>query len=91
MAHAVCAAEGVAPPWPTAESYLEHLKETQLPVTAEHHSSMLQDMERGRPTEIDFINGAVVAKGERHGIVTPVNRMLCELIRAKEGVGAVGE
>lgn len=84
-AHAVMTAEGVAVPWVTAGDYLEHLARVQLPATAAHHSSMLQDIEAGRGTEIDFINGAVVARGERHGVPTPVNDTLCRLIRFREG------
>lgn len=44
--------------------------------TASNHSSMLQDRIQGRPTEIDAICGAVVAAGRRHGVPTPVNRLL---------------
>ena len=33
-----------------------------------HKASMLQDVEAGRPTEIDFLNGAIVAFGERYGV-----------------------
>jgi 2-dehydropantoate 2-reductase len=43
---------------------------------------MLQDVERGRPTEIDAICGAVVAEGERAGVATPVNRVLWDLVRS---------
>ncbi len=42
----------------------------------DHKSSMLQDIEKGSRTEIDFINGAVVKWGEQHGVPTPVNRTL---------------
>jgi 2-dehydropantoate 2-reductase len=47
---------------------------------------MLQDMERGRPTEIDAINGAVVREGERLGVPTPYNRALLQLVKAREEV-----
>lgn len=53
-------------------------------VTSSNQSSMLQDILKGRPTEIDVINGAVVRKGAENGIPTPVNRMLTELIKALE-------
>ena len=36
-------------------------------------ASMLQDVEAGRRTEIDVINGAIVAAGKRHGVPTPHN------------------
>lgn len=51
--------------------------------TAENESSMLQDIRRGAPTEVDAINGAVVREGERLGVPTPVNRSLWKLVRAK--------
>jgi 2-dehydropantoate 2-reductase len=50
--------------------------------TAANHSSMLQDVLRGAPTEIDAINGAVVKAGRRRGVVAPVNEMLWRLVRA---------
>ena len=52
--------------------------------TAKNCSSMLSDILRGRPTEIDAINGAVVHLGEEVGIPTPINRILWQLVRALE-------
>ena len=46
--------------------------------------SMLQDMERQRPTEIDAINGAVVREGQRLGVPTPYNQALLLLVKARE-------
>jgi 2-dehydropantoate 2-reductase len=46
--------------------------------------SMTTDLKRGIPTEIDFINGAVVRFGKRHGIPTPVNEVLLSLIKYLE-------
>ena len=48
--------------------------------TAQNISSMLQDVLRGTPTEIDAINGAILQAGERLGVPTPVNRMLWRLV-----------
>ena len=50
--------------------------------TASNTSSMLQDVLRGAPTEIDAICGAIVAAGERCGISVPVNRVLWLLVKA---------
>jgi 2-dehydropantoate 2-reductase len=47
-----------------------------------HKPSMLQDVEAGRETEVDFLNGAIVAFGERHGVDAPLNRALTALIKA---------
>jgi 2-dehydropantoate 2-reductase len=49
--------------------------------TANNRSSMLQDVTRGGPTEIDAINGAVVRAGEQVGILTPVNSALWQLVK----------
>lgn len=50
--------------------------------TAPNRSSMLQDVNRGVHTEVDFINGAVVREGKRLGIPTTVNEVLWRLVRA---------
>lgn len=52
--------------------------------TAANTSSMLSDVLRGTPTEIDAINGAVVEVGERNGIPTPINRVLWQIVKALE-------
>ena len=46
--------------------------------------SMLQDLRRGRSTEIDYMNGAVAALGVEHGIPCPVNQGLTDIIKAME-------
>jgi 2-dehydropantoate 2-reductase len=46
--------------------------------------SMLQDLERGRATEIDFINGHAVAVGRQHGVATPVNAAIVDVVHAME-------
>jgi 2-dehydropantoate 2-reductase len=48
--------------------------------TALNRSSMLQDVQRGAPTEIDAICGAIVGAGEQAGVPTPINRTLLQLI-----------
>ena len=50
--------------------------------TASNHSSMLQDIQRGAPTEIDAICGAIALEGENLGVLTTVNRTLWHLVRA---------
>jgi 2-dehydropantoate 2-reductase len=54
--------------------------------TAANRSSMLQDVTAGRRTEIEALNAQVAARGESHGVPTPVNRLLTQLIRALEEV-----
>lgn len=55
-----------------------------LPKAAAHRSSMLQDVEAGRRTEIDYLNGAVVRMGQERGIATPANDAVASLVRARE-------
>jgi 2-dehydropantoate 2-reductase len=55
--------------------------------TESNRNSMLQDFERGRPTEIEFINGAIARHGRELGIATPWNDMMVEIIRGFEKIG----
>jgi 2-dehydropantoate 2-reductase len=81
---AVAAAEGVPLPWPDAAAYREEFHRRLVPATSHHRSSMLQDLERGRRTEIDAINGAVWQRGEARGVATPINATLTRLLRTVE-------
>lgn len=47
-------------------------------------ASMVQDRRAGRKTEIDFINGAVVKRGRKYGIPTPVNETVVGFVHAFE-------
>ncbi len=57
--------------------------------TADNESSMLQDLERGRRTEIDSINGAIVERGRGRGVACRVNSLLTLLVRAAEEASRV--
>lgn len=70
--------------WDNPADYLKVFYENEVPLTHAHRSSMLQSIEKGQRTEIDSLNGALVAIGERHGVAMPVNKTLTEIIRAKE-------
>ncbi|MGM0398710.1 MAG: ketopantoate reductase family protein [Halobacteriota archaeon] len=52
--------------------------------TAPNRSSMLQDVEAGSRTEIESLNGAIVARGVANDVDTPVNRTLADLVRLAE-------
>lgn len=76
---AVAAAEGVKLP---ADP---HVAAGQLVASMPaQYSSTAQDMARGKPTEIDFLNGYVVRRGEALGIPTPANRALWALVKLME-------
>lgn len=73
------------------------LKDTELPegdpveeaikvaeLTSDNKSSMLQDVQNMKKTEIECINGAVQKVGNKLGVETPYNRVLTALIKAKE-------
>ncbi len=75
---AVAAAEGV--PLRVNAAFVNRF------VTSDNITSMLQDFRRGRPSEIDFINGAIAATGKKHGIPTPTNEYVVALIKALESL-----
>jgi 2-dehydropantoate 2-reductase len=52
--------------------------------TGLNRSSMLQDFDKHRPTEIDFINGAIVKEAEVLGIPAPLNRAVTRLVKGME-------
>lgn len=47
-------------------------------------TSMLQDVEAGRKTEVELFSGTVIKLGKKHGIPTPVNEVLYRMIRVIE-------
>ncbi|HUI88409.1 MAG TPA: 2-dehydropantoate 2-reductase [Anaerolineales bacterium] len=75
---AVASAEKVKLPFRDPASEAENIAQR----TAENHSSMLQDIRRGAPTEIDSICGAIVHIGKKHQIATPINYACWQLILA---------
>lgn len=79
---AVAAAEGV--PLDRDVSFVNRF------VTSDNVTSMLQDVLRGRRTEIGFLNGAIVERGRKHGLPTPVNETLTLLVEAVSEVTRQG-
>jgi 2-dehydropantoate 2-reductase len=51
-------------------------------LTGANRSSMLQDVQAGRPTEVDAICGAVYREGERRGVPAPLNQSMTVLVGA---------
>jgi 2-dehydropantoate 2-reductase len=77
-AAAVASACGVVLPFDNPEKAVEEVAHQ----TAENMSSMLQDVLRGVPTEVDFINGAVCRLGGRKRVPVPVNWLVWCLVKA---------
>jgi 2-dehydropantoate 2-reductase len=75
----VAEANGVKLPYPDPVEQVEGVAHR----TASNISSMLQDIRRRAPTEVNAINGAVVEIADRLGVPAPVNRTLWNLVRAK--------
>lgn len=59
----------------------------QLRVDPESRASMWQDLERGRLTEVDFLNGEIVLLAAAHSMDAPLNRRLVELVHDAERAG----
>lgn len=64
------------------------LARSVIEATADNRSSMLQDVERGGPTEVDEVNGAVVREARLLGLTAPVNERLWQAVLAASGAGA---
>jgi 2-dehydropantoate 2-reductase len=66
-------------------TYDEHrLAEVNKAGGGEHRPSMGQDMVKGRRTEIEFLNGFIVRKGEEVGLPTPANAALTDIVKRVE-------
>jgi 2-dehydropantoate 2-reductase len=96
----VVKAEGIAPvsPTPLPLSWVPHL--LRLPdalfelmlarvmkIDPQARSSMYDDLRRGRRTEIDFLQGAIIEIGARRGIEVPLTRRILSLIKDAEAKG----
>lgn len=76
----IAAAADVQLPYDDPRAEVEHVCRR----TAANLSSMLQDVLRKRPTEVEAINGALVREAERRGLVAPLHAALRDLVRALE-------
>ena len=79
---AVAAADGVTLPG-DVDLAVRRIAET-MPT---QHSSTAQDLMRGKPTEIDHLNGYVMRRGAALGVPTPANRVLWTLVKLAEPEG----
>jgi 2-dehydropantoate 2-reductase len=80
---AVAAADGVTLPG-DVDAAVRRIAET-MPT---QFSSTAQDLMRGKPSEIDFLNGYVVRRGEALGVPTPANRVLWAVVKLVESRAA---
>ncbi len=74
--------------WQDRDAFLEAFYGQQVPPTSRHRSSMLQDLQAGKPTEIDALNGALLRLGRAKGLSLPANQMMTNLVRAREAFWA---
>ena len=68
----------------TAEQFIELMVQRLIPSTAPHFPSMLQDIKRGKRTEIEALNGAICRYGQELGIPTPENEKIVSQIHILE-------
>jgi 2-dehydropantoate 2-reductase len=71
---------GINLPFPDAWAYVREA----VAATADARNSMTLDLEATRRTEVEQINGAIVAAGRRVGVPTPYNEAMLHLVKAKE-------
>ncbi len=81
--YAVALKKGVELEPQTAEEYLELLSGSLIPKTALHFPSMLQDLKKGKPIDIDALNGAICRMGKELGVPTPENQKAVEAVLDK--------
>jgi len=58
-----------------------------MKIDHEARSSMWEDLQRGRPTEVDYLQGVIVQLAERHGLHAPLSRRVVALIKSAEAAG----
>ena len=72
-------------PAETGKHYVDEvLSKIAFPRSQGHKSSMLQDLQTGRKTEIDFLTGAVVRLAKSAGLSATRHQSICQLIKACE-------
>ena len=83
---AVAGADGVSVP-DDAWAAVQRIAQTM----PGQYSSTAQDLARGKPSEIDHLNGYVMRRGAALGVPTPVNRALHALVKLIEAAPGSGE
>jgi 2-dehydropantoate 2-reductase len=93
-------AEGITPVSPTPipaawtprllrlpDGVFEMLLGRTMKIDPEARSSMWEDLQRGRRTEIDYLQGVVTGLADRHGLQVPLSRRIVALIKSAEAAG----
>ncbi|UGV25070.1 2-dehydropantoate 2-reductase [Rhodopseudomonas boonkerdii] len=55
-----------------------------MKIDANARSSMWEDLQRGRPTEIDYLQGVILQLANQYGVATPLSRRVVETVKAAE-------
>ncbi len=81
--------EGVPPramalAWRLPDPIFKLAAKGMLSIDKNARSSMWEDLQAGRPTEIDYLQGEIVGLAEKHGVQAPLNRRVRDLIRQAE-------
>jgi 2-dehydropantoate 2-reductase len=77
-------AVGRASQIPFAENIFDNILKSMMEMPPVTKSSMLEDLERGRPLELPWLSGALVRIGEAAGVATPTHRTIVTLLRPHE-------
>lgn len=70
--------------WESADEYKDIFYSKLIPDTYNHYSSTHQDIQKRIPTEIDSLNGKVIALGKIHKVNVKTNRIIYNMIKAIE-------
>ena len=58
-----------------------------IKIDPEARSSMWEDLQRGRRTEIDYLQGVITEIADRHGLQVPLSRRIVALVKSAEAAG----
>jgi len=83
-AFAVAAKHNIALFWKKPEEYCRLLFQELIPPTATHYASMHADLKRGKRTEIEAMNGAIVRLGRETNTPTATNGLITSLVMARQ-------
>ncbi len=77
---AVMRASGYRTHWDSPQAYRPVFYEQLIPATRAHKSSTWQDIRANKRTEIDALNGAVIALGGEHGVAVSANAVVYNMV-----------